>query len=179
MGQTFKRCGHSRAPENINRSGCLDRCQICMTAYYNRRRAETQVKHDQVRDLIAAGVDPDTVARRFRYTRTNVLKIYRENRLPVPAIASDPLYWQRAVGVAARIAGVEAADIFSTSRKRHIVYARWAVMTGMVKRGVSRARVGKRLGRDHATVIHGLREIAYLADRRPDIAELLAKVDAA
>lgn len=56
----------------------------------------------------------------------------------------------------AREHGVAIADILSDSRIRRVTRARQEVMRRAVEAGFSLGRVGRFLGRDHTTVLHGV-----------------------
>jgi len=93
---------------------------------------------------------------------------------------SDPLYSQRAIAVAARLAGSKPEQLLSDWRRPKIlVRARWAVMMGMAKRGAGQSAIGRRLCRDHATVQYGISRGNALAARDAAFARLVAEVDAA
>jgi transposase-like protein len=102
--------------------------------------------------------------------------VYGANR----AITRDPTYPERAIKLAAELAGANEKQLLSDWRRPKIlVHARWAVMVGLRERGVSLPRIGARMFRDHSTVCHGLRSAEHLSLRSPEFAELVARVGAA
>lgn len=62
-----------------------------------------------------------------------------------------------AVIQASRETGIDADDIYSKSRRAEIVAARWRAMQIAHERGMSSVSIGRGLGMDHSTVLHGLR----------------------
>ena len=60
------------------------------------------------------------------------------------------------IDMVARMTGVSKADILGRSRKPHICRARWAAMRALKQRGLSASHIGRLMGRDHTTVLHGL-----------------------
>lgn len=64
--------------------------------------------------------------------------------------------------VVARIASERAlavSDVLGPSRCRNVAEARWAIWAILRKRGYSFPRIGQLFGRDHTTVIHGVRRL--------------------
>ena len=57
---------------------------------------------------------------------------------------------------AAILYGVTESDITGPRRHKSVVEARWAVMAALDQMGWTTPRIGKRLNRDHTTVLHGL-----------------------
>jgi len=57
---------------------------------------------------------------------------------------------------AAILYGVSESDIVGPRRFKRIVEARWAVMASLDHMGWTTTRIGKRLNRDHTTILHGL-----------------------
>lgn len=73
-------------------------------------------------------------------------------------------------------AGLPPELIRGECRQRELVQARWLVMA-LAQRclGYSLPRIGRLMGRDHTTVLHGIRSLAALA--RAD-ATLAARIEA-
>jgi len=60
---------------------------------------------------------------------------------------------------AADAAAVTVDALTGNDRRKHVVRARWAVMLALHEAGWSQSRIGQNIGgRDHTTVLHGLRE---------------------
>lgn len=55
--------------------------------------------------------------------------------------------------------GISCEDIQSDKKTRHIAHARQVVMYGARLAGVSFAEIGDFFGRDHTTVMHGVRAV--------------------
>lgn len=62
---------------------------------------------------------------------------------------------------------VPARDILSRRRIKPIAQARFALYAALRQRGWSYPRIGMFIGRDHATVIHGVRKAEWLMERYP------------
>ena len=88
-------------------------------------------------------------------------------------------YSQRAMKVAADCAGASIPQLMFDWRNRPLVYARWAVMHCLRKRGATIGMIAWRLGRDRATVRYGLAQVEFQSARNPILAEMLFRVDAA
>ncbi len=61
------------------------------------------------------------------------------------------------VHAVAQATGIPASQIYSRSRKAHVVRARQIVMLAAFERGMGLSEIGRALGRDHATVDHGIK----------------------
>ena len=74
---------------------------------------------------------------------------------------------------AADAIAVSPATLLGNHSARHIVRARWAVMAALRNADWSLTRIGRAIGgRDHTTVMHGLREGEKLRATDRDFAEL-------
>jgi chromosomal replication initiation ATPase DnaA len=75
------------------------------------------------------------------------------------------------VAIACKEAEVVKSELIGSSRERHVVCARWSLMLGLRRAGLSMPEIGRLIGnRDPSTVLHGLRESAKvrLIDERFD-----------
>ena len=93
--------------------------------------------------------------------------------------ANQPASWQKITGRVALRLGVRQADLLGPSRKQEHVFARQAAMylcrNGL---GLSYPELGRLFGgRDHATVIHGIRKIQQLRKVDKDINNLLTELE--
>ncbi len=78
---------------------------------------------------------------------------------------------------AASAAGVTVAEMVGYSRRQEMVHARWAVMVALRARNWSTPRIGRKLGgRDHTTVLVGLRRARELRECDDDFAWLCGQV---
>lgn len=143
--------------------------------------SERQIRDAAIAAAFNAGESRQSLAERHGLTVSHIYKIIRQQNIaPPPEIMLDPFYSERAIAVAAEIAGANVQQLVSYWRAPKIlVHARWAVMTGMRRRGATLCQIGRRLGRDHQTVLYGLRQARIFSSRSPDFAEMLARVDAA
>lgn len=118
------------------------------------------------------------IAQQSGYSPGYVTRLISE--VTPPPTSQDPLYWQRALKVAMQAVQAEPEAFLGRAKKsRQMIHARWAVMAGMRKRGASLHQVGKRLNRDHTSVVYALRQVEYLAKRDESVARLIELVDAA
>ena len=73
-------------------------------------------------------------------------------------IAGKPV--QTVIAETARYHGFTPAQIRGTCQTRDLVLARWDAMHRLHRRGLSLAAIGRLVGRDHTTVLYGLRRYA-------------------
>lgn len=71
----------------------------------------------------------------------------------------DKLRIMMAVELASDATGVPKADIMGQSRVAHIARARHLAYAKAREYGVSFAAIGRGFGRDHTTVMHGVRKV--------------------
>lgn len=139
-----------------------------------------ELRHEAIVSQYLAGATIAEVAALHGRTGESVRKIlHRADAMRKPAVLADPLYPRRALLVAARLAGCTVEQLVSPWRERPLVRARFAVMACLRRRGVSTPQIGRRLNRTAWAVSHGLKQAAYLAERDPEFARMLAEVDAA
>lgn len=69
------------------------------------------------------------------------------------------------INYCAELFDVPAADIMSRRRIKPIAQARFALYAALRQRGWSYPRIGMFIGRDHATVLHGVRKAEWLMER--------------
>lgn len=79
-----------------------------------------------------------------------------------------------AVERASLLSGVPVSVLRGPSRHRGICLVRWAAMVAMRGRGMSYPAIGRMLGRDHSTVMSGIRQAGKYATRNPDYARMVA-----
>ena len=75
------------------------------------------------------------------------------------------------VAIACKEAEVTKSELIGSSRESHVVHARWSIMLGLRRAGLSSPEIGRLVGnRDHSTVLHGLSKSAKvrLVDKRFD-----------
>lgn len=58
---------------------------------------------------------------------------------------------------ASLVSGFTVPQLTGAQRHRGVVRARWAVMLALHRRGWSTVQIGRLLGRDHTTIMYGLR----------------------
>lgn len=74
------------------------------------------------------------------------------------------------------LSNVTAEDLRGLRRHRGIARVRQAVCLVANEHGHPYAEIGRRLGRDHSTVIHAVRTAAYLAEREPGYGAFVAEL---
>lgn len=180
MSEAWARCGHPRTPENTRRGGINPRCLTCARAYYAGVRETTLERNTAIVTASQAGETIEILAARYSLKKHTVEDILRESGGGVRAILTDPTFSERAMKTAAELAGANVKQLQSDWRSpKVLVHARWAYAVAMRKRGVSTPSIGRRLNRDHSTIVYAIQQAGYLAARSPEFAEMMAKVDAA
>jgi chromosomal replication initiator protein len=97
----------------------------------------------------------------------------------VPAWYRPPYHLPQTLRTAADVFGISLSELTGDSRFTDLVRARWAVMLAMRARGVSMPRIGAALGgRDHTTILHGLKKATALRATDPAFASKCAAVAA-
>jgi chromosomal replication initiation ATPase DnaA len=71
---------------------------------------------------------------------------------------------------------VPVKDLVSPKRSKPIVEARFALYAALRMRGWSYTRIGRFLGRDHATVMYGVQRAEYIMERHPLYEEKVEKL---
>jgi chromosomal replication initiation ATPase DnaA len=80
------------------------------------------------------------------------------------------------VKLCATLFGVPVKDLVSPKRSKHIVEARFALYAALRMRGWSYPRIGRFLGRDHATVMYGVQRAEYIMERHRSYEEKVEKL---
>lgn len=62
------------------------------------------------------------------------------------------------VHAVAEASGVKASDIYARNKTSVICRARWVVMLAAYDRGATISGIGRALGLDHTTVMHGIKK---------------------
>lgn len=73
---------------------------------------------------------------------------------------------------------VSARDVLGPSKLSFLIPARFAAMAALKSHGFPVKEIGRRLGRDHSTVLHGLMRASEIAKRDPDYARRVAELAA-
>lgn len=172
-------CGHDITPENSKRSGTSHKCRQCADAALELKRQLREDRDDQIRAYVLKGHTVQDAARHFGLGYQICRQAVGGDDFGRRAkLMRDPLYAQRALKAAAEAAGARVDQLKLRWQQRPLVYARWAFMAAMYRRGASYERIGRLINRDHSTVIYGVRKAEKLMSR-PDFADLVAKVEAA
>lgn len=74
----------------------------------------------------------------------------------------EPMTKRGSLARACDIAGISMGCCVGEGRHKDVVRRRWHVMAILSARGPSTAEIGRRLNRDHTTVMHGLRRWAQI-----------------
>lgn len=61
--------------------------------------------------------------------------------------------------IAAANHGVTIAQVFGEGRRAPVCRARWEAWERLYRDGLTLAAIGRQFGRDHSSVLHGLRKI--------------------
>lgn len=71
---------------------------------------------------------------------------------------------------------IRVGELTSAGRSERLVTARWIAMWLMSQVGGSSVQIGRCIGRDHATVLHGLGAIETMAAEHPRISRTLTEL---
>lgn len=177
---TWSRCGHPRTLENTAGNQCISYCRTCRD---KRLEAQREARLNRDKDIVAAyqaGESIVVLARAHSIGCDRVRRILSENGVNARDEPVDPLYPLRAMRIASQIVGYDIDVVTGPWRWPDLARARFALMYAMRKRGASLSQIGHRLGgRDHSTIMHGIRRAKVLAQRDSAFAEMLERVDAA
>lgn len=77
---------------------------------------------------------------------------------------------------AARLSGVDAADLRGRSREKPVASTRAAIFRAARASGKSLSEIGRYFCRDHTTVMYGVRRSKQLETSDPDHAELVVEL---
>lgn len=80
------------------------------------------------------------------------------------------------VSLAAEMAAVDRNAILGRSRHGRLVRIRQACMTVARESGHSYPAIGRRMNRDHSTIVHGVDKAGIIAERNADYAAFLARL---
>lgn len=159
---------HNRTMAYFGRAPSLDRC-----AKFVAERSKSAVSHtlgpacsecgEAITKENKSGLCRDCVSTRKAALRAalEAAPVAEPEPLPAPTTIPEPLFLpigviDKALHIAAIEFGVPRSVILSTSRKTNCVRARQAVMLIACElTSLSLPGIGKRLNRDHSTVIHG------------------------
>lgn len=77
----------------------------------------------------------------------------------------------------ARLFGVHSRDLVSDARFGFIIPARFALYKALRLRGWSTAKIGRAIGgRDHSTVLHGIKRAEHMMERDPHFAAIVQQL---
>jgi chromosomal replication initiation ATPase DnaA len=60
------------------------------------------------------------------------------------------------IAIVERSTGVTADELLSKARPNRIAFARWILMTMAMREGYHDSSIGRKLGKDHGTIAHGI-----------------------
>lgn len=99
----------------------------------------------------------------------------------VPRFTSGKIIVERLMSRASVLTGTNRAELLSDVRSHNVSWVRCAVMAVARERGLKFTRVGELMGgRDHSTIISGVRRATFFEAQDPDFRALineLRKVD--
>lgn len=172
-------CGHDFSPSNYRRQGAVHQCHACHRERLEAKKAKTRARDDDICADFLAGASIKELAARYGLGEFRIYAIVRPVRPNGNKLTADPLYPQRALERAAQLSFIRVEQIQSDERFKHLVRTRWAVMAALHERGMSYKAIGRRLRRDHSTVMYGVRQAEYHAQRSPAFRALIEQVAAA
>lgn len=74
--------------------------------------------------------------------------------------------------------GINKEELLGKSTRRQIVRPRWAIWHVASINRLSSSVLGRIFGKDHSTVVHGLKQAKLLIQSDPDFAALVAELEA-
>lgn len=175
------RCGHDRTQDNTQRNGSTIQCRSCWQARLEVKLAATKDRNREIVSRYLAGEDMTAIGADYGLKRERVRRILVDlGALDDKPYTVDPFFAQRALKRAAELSGATVEQLKSGWRApKQLVHARWAFMVACQRRGASTPQIGKRINRDHSTVLYGLRQAEYRAERFPEFRALVAEIEAA
>lgn len=84
-----------------------------------------------------------------------------------------PGLMRRVIDAAAQNSGIRAADILGPCREREIAHLRFAVWLALHTRGFGYAPIARRFGRDHSSIMHGVKRAREIAAGNPAYAAFI------
>lgn len=173
-------CGHDFSPSNYRLQGAVHQCYACHRERMEARRTKNRERDDAIVADHRAGVSKDVLAKTHRLCLNRIYNIIRANTPQLNSLTNDPLFPERAMQRAAELSNTRVEELKSHWREKHLVKARWCVMAAMHERGVGYKSIGRRLGgRDHTTIIYGVRQAGIFSERSPEFRAMLDQVRAA
>lgn len=154
---------------------------LCGECRRREQATRTAARNARIVAEAKAGVPRTAIAARYRLSRGAVNAILRAAGIfawPNPA-AGDPLFRSRAEAAVARMIAARVEDLYSRSRAKPLVHARWAVWSAMHARGYPIGRIAARYGVDRSSVRHGLASAPVVAGHFPVLAAMLETAAAA
>lgn len=154
----FFECGHENGMGNVAHRGDREVCLTCLRAWQGRAA-------DKLHTISTAPV---------------AVPVDQDKPEPMPAWRMQISPARRVIYRAAGLCGVTPDLILSSSRKRHLVRIRWAVMLALRRHGglvCTTDSIAAAVGRnDHTTVVHGLREAELLFGKNVEFRELVEQL---
>jgi hypothetical protein len=95
---------------------------------------------------------------------------------PIPGLVLNEIgaiRWMRVLHAVARQHGVEATEILSHSRQRHVVVARFEVFYRLrIDLGMSYKKIADLMKKDHTTILYGVHKVRkHLLDHSSEVSE--------
>lgn len=175
----------ARTMNEWGRAPSISECrEMIVDATAQRERYRSESDRLAPKDIDAIDFVPGATEHALRVHR-QALKIKAEEvRLPEPEPANDdakprrPLLLNEIVSAIARAMKVSLDDLLGKSRDKQVAQARQVVCWVLFKRGQSYPQIGRRIGRDHSTVISAVRRFeTHATDRMRLVAEFFAGVE--
>lgn len=157
-------------------------CEKCGSKFVNARKTSSglcQVCHrtSQYVRQIPDDRRPDFYLLRQRgMTGAEAVEFINSGRQVVRAYSNHPpakVTTLEAVKIAGDALNISPKDLLSDARFGHFVEARAAVVEAMCRQGVPYSQIGRRMGRDHSTIIHLHRTFPMRAQRNPALTRVV------
>jgi chromosomal replication initiation ATPase DnaA len=82
------------------------------------------------------------------------------HRARITVLPPGPELPQRVLAAAASVFNLPMSRLLRPGRHRDVCYARWVAAWMLRQRAWSTVKIGRFLGLDHSTILHGLRRVA-------------------
>lgn len=80
------------------------------------------------------------------------------------------------IDAAVEVSGLPRSVLLSPTKSRNVSQIRWLTCRVARNEGHGLSEIGRRIGRDHKTVIYGLDQLSVWMARDPEYGELLAAI---
>ena len=150
---------------------------LCWDCYLDRCKRHKAHLHAGLQAKLRAGMSIDEAARHNGISTNRAYDILRDPAARVEK-PRPTVRIRQIVVAAATLSGLTVNEILGTRKPAHIIRVRHAVYHTAHKLGHAYAQVARFLGKDHTTIINGVRKCEILMERDADYAALVEQIAA-